>query len=238
MRRMSKRLWMGLLALVVAAGVTTSANALSTVNLVPGPDPLVTGGSPDDPLLAGFKSWDLEVTVPVGLDWTNSQIQFTLTAGTFYDLTLMPDADIPQNTAFWGFPGFRYIGHDSMYMAPPTPPGVGINGALVAIPGIAGRHPADGVGAPINLPTYKSAAWFDTNNTGAGTFVIARFTISIGAVGTLVVDTIDNNIANDGGNFGQVINFGAAPPIPVPAAAWMGLAGLGLIPVLRRRLVR
>ncbi len=155
-------------------------------------------------LVSGF-TYDLVVTVDVsGDDWTSASIAAN-TDGTFFQHGFGGDAE-PSQALVNAFPDLAY---DSFFAAPPI--------LFDDIPGFAE--------GPVWTASTVTATWFDTDNTGLGTFTIARFTTD-SADGFLHVEGAVTYAATGGELFDYSIT------VPAPAsAALLGLAGL----VSRRR---
>ncbi|MCK4871283.1 MAG: hypothetical protein KAS72_01015 [Phycisphaerales bacterium] len=110
----------------------------------------------DDPTLAGAKTFDLQVIMTEGDDWTSTDATATID-GAFYQHPSF-DANTPQ-PGWW--PTFPSLELDSFFSA-----------YDFAAPAF--------VGTPTITNDSMSAIWFDTENPGSGTYTIARFTVTSG----------------------------------------------------------
>jgi subtilisin family serine protease len=147
-------------------------NALAAVTLASDPpDPTIehqvvevaisAAAKADDPALASAQSFDLQVVMSDGDDWTSSDATASVDGALYQHGDL--DADVPQANLWSTFPSVEF---DSFFSAPGF-----------AVPGFA-----DG---PIVTGDSMSAIWFDTPNTGSGTYTIARFTVTAGTTLTI-----------------------------------------------------
>jgi hypothetical protein len=127
--------------------------------------PITPEAIADDPALAGAQTFDLQVTLSNGNDWTAAEVIATVD-GTFYQHPIADD-DVPQ-TAFW--PAFPSLEYDSFFTS-----------RDFVAPGFA-----DG---PFNSDDEIRASWFDTVDTGNGTYTIARFTVTSGTTLTVTGNT-------------------------------------------------
>ncbi len=128
--------------------------------------PVAPGSDPQHPDVNDGTYWvvDLMVDISGGDDWTATQAEIVLGTcpddGTFFEHALGDDG--PPNPALFGYlPALEY---DSFYTTPDSFPNPG-----------SGHGPSF---ADIHSETCsKDATWFDTANTGDGTFLIARYTL-------------------------------------------------------------
>jgi C1A family cysteine protease len=138
----------------------------------------------DDPTLANARTYDLQVVITDDDDWTATGAIIELD-GEFYQHPVA-DADVPQ-PSFWS--AFPSLEHDTFFCSRDfTAPGF-----------------AEG---PIYTAQDVNCSWFDTNNTGNGTYTIARFTV----LGTSVLEiTGDSTVRHTGGelhHFEFIIDVG------------------------------
>ncbi|HEB61085.1 MAG TPA: hypothetical protein ENJ06_04595 [Phycisphaeraceae bacterium] len=120
--------------------------------------PITQAAKDDDPTLEVAETIDLQIVINGGDDWTSTDATATVD-GTFYQHPTF-DADIPQ-TGFW--PAFPSLEFDSFFSA-----------RDFAAPGFAQ--------GPDNTDNAISAIWFDTEDTGDGTYTIARYTVTSGTL--------------------------------------------------------
>ena len=152
--------------------------------------------------VAGYATHDLMITTDT--EWTNARVELTLDTGTIYqDPTY--DEEYPQTT-IWGF--VPVVEWDSMFSAPDY-----------AVPGFASKA-GDGW-----TDTSVMRSWFDDVDTGPGTFVGARITLSEGAEGPF------NILLFDESNPGVATEFSGIIPEPMT----LTLLGLGGLALIRRR---
>ncbi len=123
--------------------------------------PISADAKLDDPTLAAAQSFDLQVVMTEGDDWTSSDGTASVD-GLFYQ---HPDFDgqVPQTNLWATFPSLEF---DSFFSAPNfTTPG------FAQGPDVTGNS--------------MSALWFDTANTGTGTYTLARLTVKAGTLLTI-----------------------------------------------------
>ena len=123
-----------------------------------------------DPQLANDKSFDLKVTISSGDDWASGDLKLTLSGGTFY----IPSSSNSNQAVPALWPSKPNIQFDTFVTGP--------NFEAVSILGKS-YLTATG-GAAVFSSTQIDVAWGDLNSTGAGTFTIARLTMTSGASGT------------------------------------------------------
>ncbi len=120
--------------------------------------PISTAAKTDDPSLAAAQCFDLQVVMTDGDDWTSTDATASVD-GAFYQHPAF-DADVPQQNLWTTFPSLEF---DSFFSAPNfTAPGFALG--------------------PDVTPDTMSAIWFDTPDTGTGTYTIARFTVTSGTL--------------------------------------------------------
>jgi len=129
--------------------------------------PITSAAIAADPTLASLRTLDVRLTVSSGDDWLASDIRVQLTQGSFYN----PRAggNVPDTTEWSDNPHLRF---DTWVGGPNT-----------SAPLVLGRQ--EGSGSAIFSPSEVNVAFGDLQNTGAGTFTIARLTMTQNAVGTI-----------------------------------------------------
>ncbi len=116
-----------------------------------------------------------------GSDWTNAILEITLTTGEFYNHFVASDSE-PDPTLFGSFPDLEWDTYASVPGGYPT---------LASFTPNSQFGQAGPTGDPETEPhfpvtnTHIKAGWFDTVKRGAGTFKIARLTLSSHAAGTI-----------------------------------------------------
>ena len=152
--------------------------------------------------IAGHTTYDLEITTDA--EWTNARLELALASGTIYQDPAY-DQEYPQ-TGFWGMvPALEW---DSFFSAPGF-----------EAPGFASKA-GDGW-----TDTSVMRSWFDDVDTGAGTFVGARMTLSDGATGPYSILLFDD------ANPGVATEMSGIIPEPMT----LTLLGLGGLALIRRR---
>lgn len=133
--------------------------------------PISAAATASDPNLNNYKTLDLKVTVSAGDDWISGELKVALTSGNFY----VPSAGNSNKAqpAFWS--SFSNIEFDTFVTSP--------NFQDTTI--LGGYNPE---GPAQFTSTVVNAAWGDTVTTGAGTFTVARLTVTKNAVGTISGD--------------------------------------------------
>jgi hypothetical protein len=208
----------------------------------------------DNPALANYDVWDLQVSISGGDKWAAADLRAQLSSGTFYipptkDSNLAPGAT-DRNTV-----GTRYLRDDTFVGRPggtAAAPGFPL-GTLVNVLGRSGRapttdpdvptfpsngtnlqNPDTGENEPANSMQLVDISWGDT---GAATraptdniFTIARLTVTKGAVGT-VLGNMKSTSAPSTDNF---FTFAFAP-VPEPTSIALISLGLGAVALRRRK---
>jgi len=208
----------------------------------------------DNPALANYDVWDLQVSISGGDKWAAADLRAQLSSGTFYipptkDSNLAPGAT-DRNTV-----GTRYLRDDTFVGRPggtAAAPGFPL-GTLVNVLGRSGRapttdpdvptfpsngtnlqNPDTGENEPANSMRLVDISWGDT---GAATraptdniFTIARLTVTKGAVGT-VLGNMKSTSSPSTDNF---YTF-AFPPVPEPTSIALISLGLGAVALRRRK---
>ena len=189
----------------------------------------------DDPQLANRVFNSLNVVVPAGQDWTNSEIRIVLTSGTAYNAVSNPDVDTESEPtpALFGAAGNRQGAFDTFVNSKAVSNRVRAATVLGKLnpDNTAGPPPALGLsGSNSNV---VSVAWGNTTGGEDGTFQIGQFTLSSDAVGQFFGRTFSTD--QPGGafhTFGGPIVAGVMTPEPTGIASLLVVGG-GLL--LRRR---
>jgi hypothetical protein len=142
----------------------------------------------DDPALGNAQTFDLQVNVTSADDWTAAEVTAAID-GTFYQHPVA-DADTPQPTFWAAFPSLEY---DSFF-----------SGRDFAAPGFAE--------GPFNTDSQIEASWFDTVDTGNGTYTLARFTVTSGTTLTVNGNATGKNTGGILQPFGFSVDIDLTPP--------------------------
>jgi hypothetical protein len=110
----------------------------------------------DEPSLRYARTFDLQVEITEGDDWESTTVMAEID-GSFYQHPMF-DGDVPQPMLWGAFPSLAY---DSFFSA-----------RDFCTPGFTQ--------APSITDSVMEASWFDSVNTGDGTYTIARFTVNAG----------------------------------------------------------
>jgi hypothetical protein len=185
---------------------TPAATGMSTTSFAA--VPITAGAIADDPQLNNRVTSDMQVTIPTGADWTNSEIKIQLTQGTIYNASGAAGTDASPNPASWATVGSRQGQFDTFVTAKNFAPAI-----------LLGKFPSDGSGPAVGLTANNaallSAAWGDTTSGEEGTFTVGRFTLSADAVGTFQGHSFSSGAPGVAENFAGTIssgNFTIAPP--------------------------
>jgi hypothetical protein len=124
--------------------------------------PISSAAKTADPALNNYKTLDLQVTVSSGDDWISGELTVNLTSGNFYSPS---DGENTPQQIVWqrAEPNLEF---DTFVSSP--------NFANPTI-----------LGSSTFSSTQVNVTWGDTTNTGAGTFTVARLTVTKSAVGTI-----------------------------------------------------
>lgn len=203
-----------------SAQVVTSMEALA----------VTTDAKADDTTLNNRITNLMNVTLPTGQDWTNSEIKITLTAGSVYNATNAVGTESSPGAVqpFWGTAGFRNGPFDTF-----------VNSKNLALANVAGRHPSEGTGTQRGLSGNNapdvSVAWFNNVLGEDGTFSVGRFTLSTNATGSFFGASFGSNAPGVPVPFSGTISNGVMT-IPEPGtAALLGVAAVGLLARRRQR---
>lgn len=131
--------------------------------------PISAGAKSADSALNNYKSYDLQVTVTGDNDWASGDLKAVLTTGNFY----VPGSG-NSNTAqknLWSIAA--NLEFDTFVTAP-----------NYTNPVILGSY-SPGSGTPKFTSNEVNVTWGDFPNTGAGTFTIARLTMTANSVGSI-----------------------------------------------------
>jgi hypothetical protein len=142
--------------------------------------PISSAAKAADPNLNNYKTLDLKVTVTSGDDWISGELNVSLTSGNFY-IPSSGNSKTAQPDNWQSSPNLEF---DTFVSAPnfQTPTLLGSN---------------------TFSSTVVNVAWGDTDNTGPGTFTVARLTVTKTAVGNISGDVFSTS----------------APTTPVPFAS-------------------
>lgn len=123
-----------------------------------------------DSALSGYKTFDLQVTVSSGDDWASGDLKINLSSGNFY----VPSQNLntPQKSQFSSKPNLQF---DTFVSSP------NFNTPIV----LGHSYLTPGGGDEVFSSTAIDVAWGDLVTTGAGTFTVARLTVTNNANGTL-----------------------------------------------------
>ncbi|MCK4872794.1 MAG: hypothetical protein KAS72_08730 [Phycisphaerales bacterium] len=123
--------------------------------------PITPEAIADDPVLDGARTFDLQVVMTEDDDWTSTSATIGID-GTLYQHPTF-DADTPQSGWWSLFPSLEF---DSVFSARDFEAPAFVEGPTVTTDSM-------------------SAVWFDTLNTGNGTYTIGRFTVTTGTLLTV-----------------------------------------------------
>jgi len=176
----------------------------------------------------GYNVYDMMVSVED--DWTNSQLETTLTSGHFYNTNVYGRDYEPNPLFYMVFPELEW---DTCAAVP-----FGYSAMAAFTPGSQfGQVPAGLPFNPVPPPgnTQIEAGWFDTMKTGPGTHKIARITISADANGDITGKSYDANPGSPDPQGKRFDEFYIAGGVIVPEPATLSLLAMGALAVLRRR---
>jgi len=122
-----------------------------------------------DSTLNNYSTYDLQVTVTGDNDWASGDLKAVLSSGTFY-APASGNSNTAQKSQWASKPNLEF---DTFVTAP-----------NFDNPIILGSY-SPGSNQAVMTSKELNIVWGDFGNTGAGTFTIARLTMSNGAVGTL-----------------------------------------------------
>ncbi len=176
-----------------------------------------------------YNVYDMIVTPTV--DWEYGGLEITLTTGEFYNHAVLGRDTQPAAALFASYAALEWDTYAT------TPFGESVPPTFVAASQF-GQSPGDPDGVPPTPApsnTFIKARWFDTGNTGPGTFKVARLTLSSDAEGTIGGVSINHNP----GDMDDFVYFDGLYTITgghiVPEPATLSLVTLGGLAVLRRR---
>jgi hypothetical protein len=145
--------------------------------------PISAEAQDDDPTLANAKTFDLQVIITEDDDWTATGATAWVN-GSFYQHPTA-DGDVAQTTFWTTFPSLEY---DTFFSA-----------RDFAAPGFAE--------GPFTSDDEIICSWFDTENTGPGTYTIARFTVKAGSALTVNGNSTAKNTGGELHPFGFTVYF-------------------------------
>jgi hypothetical protein len=223
-----------------AAMTTPIARGTTTASLVP--VPISAGALADDPNLANYQTYDLQVGLPAGDKWVGADIRAVLTSGKFY-IPPANDSNIIQPSLTNNM-GTRYLQFDTMLMRPVFRDGVDIisgsffspdpNNPVFPSNGNNLKDPNDPNGTaflPANDQMIVDAEFRDPQPGSAtyatpGTYTIARLTVSNAATGQLDARVFDSQTPTNPVTFHFVI--------PEPSGLITCMTLLGCFVAIRR----
>jgi uncharacterized membrane protein len=139
------------------------------------PVTISSAGLAADPNLANYKTYDLQVTLDPGERWIATDMDARLTSGTFYNVSSSNGGDTVPIKQFWNsHPQAQF---DTF-----------VSASNFQIPSILGQYNPTKAGPGTFTDTDTNVAWGSVNDTGTGTFTVARLTVSNNASGTVSGD--------------------------------------------------
>ena len=199
-----------MLAMIVSLGIAAGP---ASADVMLGFQPV--GNSAGGAALSSFVTTDLMLTTQG--DWLGSNLLIQLTSGSIYQDQY--GSNTPPNSGLVA--AFPSLAFDTYVEGP--------GGAAASSAGFAdlgGYH----VGTSAQFDTAGiNYNWYDTANTGAGTFATGRFSISDDAVGTWAFYTEDASSMGHGLQLSGTIQNGT---FAVPEPGTLALLGLGLVSLL------
>jgi hypothetical protein len=223
------------------------------------PVPVDSGALADDPTLAHFRVWDLQVNIDSGDHWAGADLRAQLFGGATFYIPPSSDSNVADTLNLHNQTGTRYLRDDTFVATPST----GFpNGSRVSMFGSSSRNnppngsatfPSNGtnftddIGNPIpaNDRTLVDLTWLSTSpvsNNASGVQTIARLTVdSLASDGSVAGDPAQGGIVGlVVGKITYSSDAGAAPEftfvipaVPEPAGILLLSAGAGAI-ALRR----
>ncbi|MCK4873035.1 MAG: hypothetical protein KAS72_09950 [Phycisphaerales bacterium] len=159
----------------------------------------------DDPGLENASTFDLQVIITEDDDWTSTGATATIN-GSFYQHPSF-DSNVPQS-GWW--PSFPSLEFDSFFSARDF------------------DAPAFAEGPTVTNDSM-SAVWFDTVNTGNGTYTIGRFTVASGTTLTITGTSTANHTDGDLHAFDFEIQVGNDCPGDFDGDGYRGQSDLGIL---------
>jgi hypothetical protein len=128
-----------------------------------------------DATLANCKTYDLQVKLDSGERWIATDMDAELSSGGFYNVSSANGGDTVPIKQFWNsHPQAQF---DTF-----------VSASNFQIPTILGQFKPAAKGGGTFTSTSTNVSWGSVNDTGTGTFTVARLTISNGANGTVSGD--------------------------------------------------
>jgi hypothetical protein len=234
----------------VFVGSAAQASVTPAPSLVLVSPPYTAGQLADDPSLAGYCTYDVQVIVSSATAqdrWASGDLHAQLSSGTFY-IPPAGDQNALQIPAVRNATGSRYLQVDTMVDVPifnatrttvlgkSTFAAASQQGPFFPSNG-SNFHTGDPNGTtfePANSMTLVDVAWGDVNAASQvagsnGTFTIARLTVKIGATGTFL------GRVGSTGNPSNPVSFTYILGVPEPTSVALLGMGLGAVALRRRK---
>jgi hypothetical protein len=236
----------------VFVGSAAQASVIPVPTLVPVAPPYTAGQLADDPSLAGFCTYDIQVVVSsaTGQDrWASGDLRAQLSPGGMFYIPPATDSNQLQAPGTRNATGSRYLQVDTMVDVPifnatrttilgkSTFAPASQNGAVFPSNGSNFPDASDPNGTafePANDMRLVDVAWGDVQAAlqpagSNGTFTIARLTFKVGSSGTFI------GRVGSTGNPSNPVTFTYIVGVPEPTSvALMGI-GLGAVALRRRK---
>lgn len=135
--------------------------------------PISAAAIAKDPNLANYKTFDLQVTLDKNERWLSTDAVMSLSKGTVYEAPVA-DSETPQPNLWNLSPNLQF---DTF-----------VSASDFDSPVLLGSFQPTST-EPVFNSTTVNASWGAFQDTGTGTFTVARYTVSSDAVGTVVGQT-------------------------------------------------